>query len=78
MRPQKINDSELLNKLFATIRQKGYDGTSLNELADLTGLKKASLYHRFPGGKKDMVKSVLDYADKGADTYVVKVLCDEK
>lgn len=63
MRPQKVNDAELLGRLMSVIRSKGYDGASLNELADASGLKKASLYHRFPGGKKDIVLAVLGYVD---------------
>ncbi|MGY6650510.1 TetR/AcrR family transcriptional regulator [Wenyingzhuangia sp. IMCC45574] len=64
MRPQKVNDAELLGRLMSVIRSKGYDGASLNELADASGLKKASLYHRFPGGKKDIVLAVLGYVDE--------------
>ncbi|NIJ44930.1 AcrR family transcriptional regulator [Wenyingzhuangia heitensis] len=63
MRPQKVNDVELLSRLMSVIRSKGYDGASLNDLAAVSGLKKASLYHRFPGGKKDIVLAVLGYVD---------------
>ncbi len=74
MRPQKVEDRELLDKLFAVIRAKGYDGASLSELAALTGLKKASLYHRFPGGKKDIVKAVLEDVDAWSQKHVIGVL----
>lgn len=74
MRPQKIEDRELLDKLFAVIRAKGYDGASISELAELTGLKKASLYHRFPGGKKDIVRSVLEDVDQWSQKHIIGVL----
>ncbi len=74
MRPQKIKDRELLDKLFDAIRARGYDGTSIRELAELTGLKKASLYHRFPGGKKDMVKAVLEDVDSWSQKHIIGVL----
>ena len=74
MRPQKVEDRELLDKLFAVIRAKGYDGASISELAALTGLKKASLYHRFPGGKKDIVKAVLEDVDAWSQKHIVGVL----
>ena len=48
MRPQKVQDTEMLQGLMAVLRSRGYDGASLKELSDSTGLKKASLYHRFP------------------------------
>ncbi len=61
MRPQKVDDQQLMAGLMAVLRAKGYDGASLNDLAEATGLKKASLYHRFPGGKKEIVEAVLNY-----------------
>ncbi len=74
MRPQKVKDRELLDKLFDVIRARGYDGTSIGELAELTGLKKASLYHRYPGGKKDMVKAVLEDVDAWSQKHIIGVL----
>ena len=74
MRPQKIKDRELLDRLFDAIRARGYDGTSMGELEELTGLKKASLYHRFPGGKKDMVRAVLEDVDIWSQKHIVGVL----
>ncbi len=74
MRPQKVEDRELLDKLFAVIRAKGYDGASISELAALTGLKKASLYHRFPGGKKDIIKAVLEDVDAWSQKHIIGVL----
>ena len=74
MRPQKVNDRELLDKLFAVIRAKGYDGTSIGDLAEETGLKKASLYHRFPGGKIDIVKAVLQDVDNWSQKHINGVM----
>lgn len=74
MRPQKVEDRELLDKLFAVIRAKGYAGASISELAALTGLKKASLYHRFPGGKKDIVKAVLNDVEAWSQKHIIGVL----
>src|SRR5262249_13340295 len=45
-------------------RTHGYDGASLSELSDATGLVKSSLYHHFPGGKQDMAEQVLAYLDR--------------
>lgn len=64
MRPLKIEDQPLLEGLMSVLRSKGYDGSSLNELAGSSGLQKASLYHRFPGGKKEITSAVLSYASK--------------
>ncbi len=74
MRPQKVEDRELLDRLFSVIRAKGYDGASISELAALTGLKKASLYHRFPGGKKDIIKAVLEDVEAWSQKHIVGIL----
>ncbi len=60
-RNKKIDDQELLARLFQLFREYGFDGTSLTQLAEASGLKKASLYHRFPGGKEQMAEEVLAY-----------------
>ncbi len=39
-------------------RTDGYDGASLANIAEATGLRKSSLYHRFPGGKAQMAEEV--------------------
>ena len=51
MATAKLNDVELAVCAAETFRLFGYEGTSLNRLAEATGLEKASLYYRFPGGK---------------------------
>ncbi len=76
MRPQKIEDNELLSGLMNVLRSKGYDGASLNELAQSSGLKKASLYHRFPGGKQEITQAVLAYVDTWLDIHIAKVASD--
>jgi AcrR family transcriptional regulator len=76
MRPQKVENIEMLDGLMSVLRSKGYDGSSLNELAEAAGLKKASLYHRFPGGKKEMTASVLDYVHKWVRDNIYLVLID--
>lgn len=54
MARRRVNDVQLAERTLELFRQKGYEGTSLNDLAAVSGLEKASLYYRFPGGKKDI------------------------
>jgi AcrR family transcriptional regulator len=49
--------------LLQLFRQYGYDGATLSKIAEATGLGKASLYHHFPGGKEEMMISVLAYVE---------------
>jgi AcrR family transcriptional regulator len=76
MRPQKIDDTALLIRLMDVFRSKGYEGSSLNDLAASAGLKKASLYHRFPGGKEEIAAAVLAYSTTWGETHVEGILCD--
>ncbi|MDX2151371.1 MAG: helix-turn-helix domain-containing protein [Bryobacteraceae bacterium] len=41
-------------------RDHGYEGASLSLISTATGLEKASLYHRFPGGKDEMAVAVVE------------------
>ncbi len=59
-RPATVSREEVLDRLQKAFRACGYDATSLADLAEATGLKKASLYHYFPGGKREMVLAVVD------------------
>ena len=77
MRPQKVLDIDMITKLTEVFRERGYEGTSLAEIAKATGLKKASLYHRFPNGKQEMAEAVLTHVDEWVETHIFKVLLDE-
>jgi len=58
-RPQMIDDDGLMQRLAGVFRDAGFEGASLARLARAAGLQKASLYHRFPGGKQAMAEEVL-------------------
>jgi AcrR family transcriptional regulator len=62
MRPPLISHDELLDRLSNTFRTWGYAGATIENLCTATGLKRASLYHHFPGGKEEMASVVLDRA----------------
>ncbi len=72
MRPAKISDDKLFRALSDVFRRKGYDGASYSDLMKATGLVKASLYHRFPGGKADIVDAILSEVDRQFSEYVLK------
>jgi TetR/AcrR family transcriptional repressor of lmrAB and yxaGH operons len=53
-----ISDEEFLATALELFRNYGFEGVSLKQLADATGLEKASLYYRYPGGKDEIVMAV--------------------
>ncbi len=50
---------DVIPLLCEVFREHGYDGASLSIITSHTGLGKGSLYHFFPGGKKEMAEAVL-------------------
>jgi AcrR family transcriptional regulator len=54
----------MLARLMNLFREKGFDGASLSDISKSTGLGKSSLYHHFPGGKKEIAVRVLAHLDE--------------
>lgn len=59
MRPASISDTNLVDALGEVVSRYGVEGASLVRLSEASGLKRASLYHRFPGGKDEIVEAVV-------------------
>lgn len=76
MRSKQVSDQEVINALFSVIRAHGYAGANLSILSRATRLKKASLYHRYPGGKKEMAADVLRHVHDFIHTHIYKVCTD--
>lgn len=62
-RKASIGEEELMGRLSDVFRDVGYEGATLSLLSEKSGLKRASLYHRFPGGKEQMANEVLAKAE---------------
>lgn len=60
--------------LLNLFRQFGYDGVTLAKISQATGLGKASLYHHFPGGKDEMVETVLMTLEQGLEKIIAETL----
>jgi len=73
-----VQDDELLRRLSRVFRTVGYEGASLTMLSEATGLKKASLYHRFPGGKEQMAREVLGAADAWLSEHILTPLTSDE
>lgn len=70
MPPAVLTREEVVARVMAVVRQRGYDGASLSELSKATGLGKSSLYHHFPDGKDDMVGAVIGHLEASLETAV--------
>ncbi len=69
-----ITDADLLARCTEVFRTYGFEGATMSRLAAATGLEKASLYHRFPGGKQQMALAVAAGVVAWFETNVFEVL----
>lgn len=62
-RPKSFNVEEKVNSLVYVFWDKGFWGTTLDDLLEYTGIAKQSLYHTY-GDKRDMyIKALKRYAE---------------
>lgn len=76
-RKASVEEEDLMARLSAVFRDVGYEGATLTILSEATGLKKASLYHRFPQGKEQMAREVLESAGAWLDEHILSPLKGE-
>jgi AcrR family transcriptional regulator len=66
-RPKKRDSQDTrtlaIDAADALLHQRGYLGVSMDEIANLVGVRKASLYHHFPAGKDEII---LEIANRSA------------
>jgi TetR/AcrR family transcriptional regulator, lmrAB and yxaGH operons repressor len=65
-----ISETDFLDKALDLFRTYGFEGASLNRLSEATGLEKASLYYRYPGGKDEIVMAALSRAAQWFEEHV--------
>ena len=53
---------KLIQTTAKLIQVKGFYGTGINEILQLSKVPKGSLYHHFPQGKDDLVSEAIKYA----------------
>ncbi|MBE9048582.1 TetR/AcrR family transcriptional regulator [Pleurocapsales cyanobacterium LEGE 10410] len=73
-----MSKEQVIPKLIPVFRHYGYEGATVSRLSDATGLKKASLYHHFQGGKEQMAAAVLEYVANWLDENVFTPLQSDK
>lgn len=73
-RPVKDSNEAILTRAIGVFRAAGYDGASLSRLSEAAELKRASLYHRFPGGKEEIAAETLKALSRWVDAQVIHPL----
>ena len=57
MTPRSATADRLVEAATSVVQTRGYDGFSYGDIADMVGIRKASLHHHFPG-KADLGREV--------------------
>lgn len=64
-RPCEFCEDDVLDKVMRTFWAKGYDGTSLEDLLNASGIARQSLYNRFGDKRSLFLKALQRYQDDG-------------
>jgi TetR/AcrR family transcriptional regulator, lmrAB and yxaGH operons repressor len=65
-------DIEVDTELAQLFRRHGFGGLTLSNFEQQTGMARASLYYRFPGGKDSMARAVLAHIANTMQGAVLK------
>lgn len=76
-RPREFDEGEVIARAMEAFWSHGYDGASVDDLADATGLNRSSLYNAF-GGKLELFCAVLDRYRAGPANEVIEPLLTER
>jgi AcrR family transcriptional regulator len=75
-RPAESTELDRLNQIYffaaRLFCEKGYDATSMSDIAEATGITKAGVYHFIPGGKKDLLFAIMSYGMDKLDRSVIE------
>lgn len=65
-----VNRYAILNAAATVFQERGYHGTTMQQIAERVNLTAGSLYHHFPAGKRDLLLAVLN---TGLETVLAQV-----
>ncbi len=68
---------EVVEKVMELFWRKGYNGTSMQDLVEVTGLNRSSFYNTF-GDKFSLFEESLKYYQKQQNTFLKKAFADAK
>jgi TetR/AcrR family transcriptional regulator, lmrAB and yxaGH operons repressor len=63
----------IINTAVTLFRRQGYSRTGLNEIVDVSGAPKGSLYHYFPLGKSSIAVAAVEEAGRRAAATLTKL-----
>ena len=72
-RQEEFNRADIISKATQVFWDKGYNGTSIQDLVDATGLNRSSIYNSF-GSKQSLYKASLEQYEAESNKVFQKAL----
>ncbi len=63
--------AQIYRAAAALFCERGFDATSMSEIAEAVGVTKAALYHFIPGGKQDLLYAIMSFGMDQLERHVV-------
>jgi AcrR family transcriptional regulator len=63
-RQRQVREQEIVQVARRLLIARGYHGTSMDEVAELVGISKATLYQHFPSKDDLIVRLIVEYLDR--------------
>ncbi|MFB1050803.1 TetR/AcrR family transcriptional regulator [Paraliobacillus sp. JSM ZJ581] len=73
----KIVKENILNESLILFAEQGYEGTSLQDIMNKTGMSKGAIYHHFTG-KEDILRKITENAQGKVRDFFEDVKSDNK
>lgn len=70
----KSTKTNMIETTAKLLQKQGFHGTGLNEIIQVSGSPKGSIYHHFPGGKEELAVAAIEWTKEQVRTYLVRQL----
>ncbi|MEN8798043.1 MAG: TetR/AcrR family transcriptional regulator, partial [Flavobacteriaceae bacterium] len=72
-RVETFDRNDIIERAMQVFWKMGYNGTSIQDLVDATGLNRSSIYNSF-GSKQQLYKLTLEFYEQGSNKNIRKAL----
>lgn len=70
-----VNESDRIRQIYYVAArlfcEKGYEATSMSDIAEAVGFTKAAIYHFIPGGKQDLLNDIITFGMNSLERQVI-------
>lgn len=74
----KTTKAKMIETMARLLQQKGYHGTGLNEIIQVSGSPKGSIYYHFPGGKEELAVAAIEWTKEQVHHYIANQIENEE